>query len=509
MSAKAWSSALVGLDAPAVEVEADVAQGLPTFAIVGLPDAACQEARERVKAAIRNSGLPFPHTRVTVNLAPANVKKEGSRFDLAIACAILSATGTISPDALGDGARLLGELALDGRLRPIPGCLAAALAAAEQGIADIFVPAENAAEAAVCHGIRVRPVPSLGALVEHFDGSRPIAPAPPTDLRAPETAVLRDGADMREVRGQETARRVLEIAAAGGHNLLLSGPPGAGKTLLARTIPTILPPMTIAEALEVTRVWSVAGTLPAHAPILWERPFRSPHHTASAVSLVGGGTNPRPGEVSLAHRGVLFADEFPEFSRAVIENLRQPLEDGTVTVSRAAGTVRFPARFMLVAAMNPCPCGFATDRSGRCTCAPSQIVKYQKRISGPILDRIDLAIEVPKVETAALVSDAHGEPSDAVRARVVAARDRQLARLRDRGLHMNAEMSAADVRRLAAPDSEGLALLRAAIDSLRLSARAMTRTLKVSRTIADLEGAEGVAAAHVAEALQYRPRVET
>jgi magnesium chelatase family protein len=413
----------------------------------------------------------------------------------------------IDGSTLADGSWVIGELSLDGRLRPVPGALAVATSAIEHGVKRLFLPVENAGEAAVVEGVLIYPTPSLCALIDHLSGRTKIVPAERTDI-TPKSRDFGDAVDMRHVRGQEQARRVLEIAAAGGHNLLLCGPPGSGKTLLARTIPTILPPLDLAEALEVTKIWSVAGTLPSEIPIVWERPFRTPHHTASAISLVGGGANPRPGEVSLAHRGVLFCDEFPEFGRQVLENLRQPLEDGAITVSRAAGTIRFPARFMLVAAMNPCPCGLATDRSGRCSCAPSLITKYQKRISGPILDRIDMSVDVPKVEASKLVDDADSERSDAVRSRVVAARDKQIARMTERALHMNAEMTAADVRRYVGAEPDAISLLKSAIETLQLSARAMTRTLKVARTIADLEDSANVAAKHVAEALQYRPRIE-
>ena len=501
MSAKILSAAVVGLDAVPVEVEADVAQGLPNFVVVGLPDASVQESRERVRAAIRNAGLHFPRTRLTVNLAPADIRKEGPAYDLPIAIAILEAASVLQ-QGVGQRRLFLGELALDGTLRPVAGILSAAIMAAERGYEELYVPAANAEEASLADGIRVYPVATLPALITHLLGETPLSPHERTE----HTAAVRGGVtDFADVRGQAYAKRALEIAAAGGHNVLLSGPPGAGKTLLARAMPGILPPMTRSEALEVTKIASVAGLL-AGGGIVLERPFRAPHHTASGAALIGGGSWPRPGEVSLAHRGVLFLDEFPEFPRAVLENLRQPLEDGAVTVARANGSVTFPAKFMLIAARNPCPCGYATDTSIACTCEPSRIAAYGRKISGPLLDRIDLHVEVPRIGAEELLSAAAEEPSATVRERVAAARERQHARLHDRGLMVNAEMQHALLRKLCPLDAACGALLRSAVTRLGMSARAVTRTIRLARTIGDLDGSEQIAVQHLAEAIQYRER---
>ncbi|HLI26710.1 MAG TPA: YifB family Mg chelatase-like AAA ATPase [Chloroflexota bacterium] len=504
MLAKVLTGAVVGLDGALVEVEVDIAQsGLPNFLVVGLPDAAVQEARERVRAAIRNSGLSFPLRRITVNLAPADLKKEGPSYDLPIAVGILLASGQL--EAAVDGTLFLGELSLDGALRHTPGMIALVALARERGLHTVYVPAIDAREATLLGGVRVMPVPTLGALVAHLRGEVPIAPAPDSDdlLAAADDP---PGGDLTDVRGQEHARRALEVAAAGGHNLLMSGPPGAGKTLLARALPSILPRMTREECLEVTRIYSVAGLLPPEQPVIHHRPFRAPHHTISHAGLVGGGRWPRPGEISLAHRGVLFLDELPEFGQAALELLRQPLEDGVVTISRAQGSVTFPAKTMLVGAMNPCPCGFYGDSQRACTCSESAVTRYQKRLSGPLLDRIDIHLEVPRVEYEKLTADRAGEPSRVVRARVEAARARQRQRLAGTGLTCNADMGPGHVRKLCVLDQPAQAVLRAAMQHLHLSARAYHRVLKLARTIADLAGAEVIGAAHVAEALQYRPR---
>lgn len=500
MTSPILTAAIIGLEAHAVHVEADISPGLPAFCIVGLPDTSIQEARERVRSAIKHADYAFPRTRVTVNLAPADLKKTGTPFDLPVALAILTARGDL-PREQACRRLFAGELGLDGALRPIRGALSVALLAQRLHIEELILPEENAKEAALVEGLTILAANSLSAVVDHVikKSPLPVQLSLPPDL-SPMTSYK---ADFSAIRGQEQARRALEIAAAGGHNVLMQGPPGSGKTLLSRAFPSILPLMTSEEALEVTQIHSVAGTL-LHTGAMTERPFRAPHHSASPVSLVGGGSQPRPGEISLAHRGVLFLDEFPEFARPVIESLRQPLEDGHVTVSRAQGSALFPARFTLLAAMNPCPCGYLTDQEQTCTCTHLQVQKYKKRLSGPLLDRIDLFLEVPKVNTQELTDLTPAESSQDIRARVQAARDRQTHRLKPLGLQMNAELSSDHARRLIQVTSPGRELLQHAVDKHHLSARAYFRLLKVAQTIADLDKTETVEATHLAEALRYR-----
>ena len=509
MLGKAQTCAIIGLDGALVEVEVDIGHGLPAFTIVGLPDTAVQEAKERVRAAIKNCGCVFPQKRITVNLAPADLRKEGPAYDLPIAVGILLASEQLVADT--QSCLFLGELSLDGGLRHTHGILPMVAVARKAGINAVFVPATDALEAALIDEVTVYPVEHLSQLVAHLRGDRPIAPFIPT----PEMLALADDqaytVDMTDVRGQEHVKRALEVAASGAHNILMSGPPGSGKTLLARTTPTILPPMAANEALEVTQIYSVSGLLgnANEGPLIRRRPFRSPHHTTSHVGLVGGGRWPRPGEISLAHRGVLFLDELPEFGQNVLEVLRQPLEDKMVTISRAQGSVTFPANFMLIGAMNPCPCGYYSDPTRECVCSPATITRYQKRISGPLLDRIDIHVEVPRVDYEKLAGRGESERSSDIRARVIAARVRQAERFAGTPLTANADMGPADVRKYCELEAPAQSLLKAAAQQLQLSARAYHRTLKLARTIADLADVSIIGPAHLAEAIQYRPRVQT
>lgn len=502
MLSRVYSCALQGVDGKTIEVETDISYGLPSFNTVGLPEAAVRESRERVRSALKNSGYRFPDDRITINLAPADIRKEGTGFDLPIAIGILLATGIIREQSLS-GYMVMGELSLDGSVRPVKGALSMAAAAREKKFRGVVVPVANMKEASVVNGLDIVPVNYLHEVVDHFNGDRIIdrseQPFSPVSVHEHDIDL-----DFSEVMGQENARRAMEIAASGGHNIIMSGPPGSGKTMMARRISGILPSLLFEEALETTKIHSVAGRLDAEQGLVTQRPYRSPHHTISDIGLIGGGQNPKPGEVSLAHNGVLFLDEMPEFKKAVLEMLRQPIEDRKVTISRAMATITYPSSFMLVAAMNPCPCGYLGDPSHECRCGQAQISRYRSKISGPLMDRIDIQVEVPQVNYKSLMSARKPESSAVIRSRVEAARKIQSARFAKTKIKTNAEMGSRHIKAFCIIDSGITSFLEKASEKLGLSARGVSRILKIARTVADLEASADIEHHHVAEAIQLR-----